>query len=806
MRLYQISWLLFLTPLIHAASNPLHLAVDGAGAAFRRSDIRADTLLDYKISWANNQDNVWLHSGQVYFVSESVEYSHPISSSTKELKLVDQNVGNATDSSLGPYTQYKFTWSAGSSTIETEIRNFHEQPVIIFNYHYPEAVKNVSTSGGAKSVSSAWPSFSLKDSKLSELGILSFHDLWDAGTNHVGLKNFKGDTNSGGGSPLVAYDKDLNTVVLSALDNFKVGIQTIQDEELRCGIEGMVKEISADFTHSTILYAGKGVVDTVLGWGRTVLRHHGNDRWSDRHDDVGAKYLSYWTDNGSFYWYNNGNQNYEDIMRGVKKYHEESKIPVKHYQLDSWWYYKDGDSYQGGVVDWISRPEVFPSGIFDLVRDILKTEVTLHNRWWSPKTPYSKIYPFQSQGKYALPVFDHENIDANIFFDFLMARAKTWNCSVYEQDWMIDQFNNMDYTRNNLWAAADWQKAMGRAAKNNGMHIQYCMPLPSDYLQSVQSPAVSQIRVSDDNVPGRTTQYRIGSPSLIAYALGLMPFKDVFLTTHHQIGNSWYQGRGVEPNPELHLITAIMTSGPVGFGDKIGNTNKTLLMRSCNMEGLLLKPDHPAITPDFSFLRVFEGQTLDARLTVAELGEYHTHYLMIVNNTQSFSLHPGQFGRAGSEYVAWTFDAPDEMQWISDEKPLDVVGTAPPSFYYPKKTDYNPQYISHAYYTLSQVSEHGWVLLGEEDKYISASQQRFGELKMTATTMQSVVRGGKGEEINVRVLGPKQASPYRVTCSFGSQTELELECVAEKGCKCAGTELRRFPLRCTLPVVQLEES
>ena len=40
-------------------------------------------------------------------------------------------------------------------------------------------------------------------------------------------------------------------------------------------------------------------------------------------------------------------------------------------------------------------------------------------------------------------------------------------------------------------------------------------------------------------------------------------------------------------------------AGPVGPGDRIGNyTNKDLIMRSCNAEGLLLKPSKPITSID----------------------------------------------------------------------------------------------------------------------------------------------------------------------------------------------------------------
>ena len=65
------------------------------------------------------------------------------------------------------------------------------------------------------------------------------------------------------------------------------------------------------------------------------------------------------------------------------------------------------------------------------------------------------------------------------------------------------------------------------------------MAWPSHMLQSVEIPAVTSIRVSDDYQPGNY-QWDIGVTSIYSYALGLSPFKDVFWTTEDQPGNPKY--------------------------------------------------------------------------------------------------------------------------------------------------------------------------------------------------------------------------------------------------------------------------
>ena len=70
-------------------------------------------------------------------------------------------------------------------------------------------------------------------------------------------------------------------------------------------------------------------------------------------------------------------------------------------------------------------------------------------------------------------------------------------------------------------------------------------------LQSVEVPAVSQFRASDDYGPGQSTGcgfpycvYNIGTTSIFAWALGLAPSKDNFWSTP-QPGGSY--GNHTEP-------------------------------------------------------------------------------------------------------------------------------------------------------------------------------------------------------------------------------------------------------------------
>ena len=60
----------------------------------------------------------------------------------------------------------------------------------------------------------------------------------------------------------------------------------------------------------------------------------------------------------------------------------------------------------------------------------------------------------------------------------------------------------------------------------------------------------------------------------------------------------------VETHPKLQSLAATLSTGPVGPSDKMGCSDVSLIMKSCNAEGLLLKPDRPAIAIDDQIIMV----------------------------------------------------------------------------------------------------------------------------------------------------------------------------------------------------------
>ena len=210
------------------------------------------------------------------------------------------------------------------------------------------------------------------------------------------------------------------------------------------------------------------------------------------------------------------------------------KLPIQYFNYDSWWYIKGEDL---GVKSWTPQSGIFPGGM-DHLHEQTGLPVIGHNRYWAIDTVYSEDnggqYQFviEKENKRALPV------DAE-FWKYLFGSSTIWGLEVYEQDWQDRQYVDMDVTHTNFTAARDWLLQMGAGASLHNVTLQYCMSLPRQVLQSSQVASVRRLRTSGDYILSKDN-WRIGTSGLLASALGLSSFKNVFWTSERNPGNKFY--------------------------------------------------------------------------------------------------------------------------------------------------------------------------------------------------------------------------------------------------------------------------
>ena len=115
------------------------------------------------------------------------------------------------------------------------------------------------------------------------------------------------------------------------------------------------------------------------------------------------------------------------------------------------------------------------------------------------------------------------------------------------------------------------------------------MASPADFAQVTRLQHVTSIRTSGDH------GYLVGPEVLWAWflhvnvmarALGLWPYKDVFHSTP------------TSATREVEALIAALSAGPVGVGDRIGEADVELIRRTCRADGVLVRPDVPVAATD----------------------------------------------------------------------------------------------------------------------------------------------------------------------------------------------------------------
>eukprot|EP01114_Cavostelium_apophysatum_P013570 TRINITY_DN3316_c0_g1_i2.p1 TRINITY_DN3316_c0_g1~~TRINITY_DN3316_c0_g1_i2.p1 ORF type:complete len:780 (-),score=163.41 TRINITY_DN3316_c0_g1_i2:73-2412(-) len=667
----------------------------------------------------------------------------------------------------GPYVLVEMGWMAGQVPFNTSVKFFKEIEMAIFEQHFMDGVESTGMYD-LFGVVSSFPT--LVPEVNANLRFFTFQDLWDLGTiypvNDTTLYNYRGGKD--GGVPISFYKDDPNlnrTLVLSPFNNFPVAYQAQPSvfTGLACGVAGTIDHIPAGYRQQYIIYLGDGGVSKSLyQWGDVLLQQYGKER-TPLQADIPTTYLGYWTDNGAYYYYlTEANKTYEDTMMEVHEYHESLGLPVKYFQFDSWWYYKGNND---GVKEWNSRPDIFPSGI-SAVQKKLGLPLALHNRYWSNDTVYQDLFPFVVEPQEALP-------ESEKFWDFLMDQALSYGCVTYEQDWLIDQFQHMNITQTHVHTARKWLNQMGKAALKKGITIQYCMPLWPDYLQSVEIQSVTQIRASNDYNPNRR-QWPIGKSSILAWSLGLLPFKDDFWSVSDQPGNPYDQS---EPNPELQALVSILSAGLVGPSDKVGYSNFTLVMQTCRSDGVLLKPDRPSFAIQATFLS--DCPTGELYHTYSNVSGIDTHYVMSAEMTSPWKLQPKDIGIDPSSsphsYVYYDYHDPNlSLEAFDSDQPIMI-----PSYD-------NVTMWPMDYYVIVPVLSNGFILLGETEKFVTMSSMRVSKIQTTSSdNVQFQLQGQPGESVQFRVSHSNMMdNSLSVLCHISPSGTSDVSCTSNTSFTC----------------------
>ena len=200
--------------------------------------------------------------------------------------------------------------------------------------------------------------------------------------------------------------------------------------------------------------------------------------------------------------------------------------------------------------------------------------------------------------------------DAYKFYSEVFDGFISFGAKAFETDFMSDHLLPTPGLARNVNGLPLYHGGLAKAALEHSLPVQFCMPTVCQVIATANYPAITNVRVSTDyateTIPGNTGQdgwvenYVIGLPSLITWAVGVSPSKDIVVTT--QLKKPIGGMTKIYKNCEMDFLLAVLSTGPVGLGDAPNYTNITLVKTGIRRDGTLLKPSKPLTGVDSTFI------------------------------------------------------------------------------------------------------------------------------------------------------------------------------------------------------------
>ena len=253
----------------------------------------------------------------------------------------------------------------------------------------------------------------------------------------------------------------------------------------------------------------------------------------------------------------------------------------------------------------------------------------------------------------------------------------------------------------------------------------------------------------------RWHNWQVAYTSLLEWSIGLAPSKDDFWTTQYQSGSP-YKG-GNETDPLLQSMIATFSTGQVTPSDGIGYMSADVVHRSIRLDGLILKPDRPALFQD----GVYADQAFSAApnldyvaITYSQHADLMWTYAIIVDTDGASDPRPQMVGdllpashlpaavaRCGQHTLArYTRDS--------------LVPAAVEVVELTTEVELTPPLGSWTLLTLGPIVNNPvWNtsigVLGEQGKWVAMSGQRMRDLRVDQDFLQVGLMGSGGETVHI---------------------------------------------------------
>jgi hypothetical protein len=211
---------------------------------------------------------------------------------------------------------------------------------------------------------------------------------------------------------------------------------------------------------------------------------------------------------------------------------------------------------------------------------------------------------------------------------------------------------------------------------------------------------------------------------MVLYALGLLPFHDLFITNAHHA-----EGFGEELAEQEALLRAL-SAGPVGIGDKVGEIDKKIVARLAFPDGTLAQPDRPLFP-----LQETLGEDILVAWTGTRLSEKLRWIYLVAFNVgkeeKSFRVDTRRFFG----------DAHFIYDYFGGQLVKEVEGTLPPA-------------RARYYVLVPEVAGIG--LLGLTDKFVTMPSERLVDFQVDKQEIQATLSLPQGVVYPVAAFSPNR--------------------------------------------------
>eukprot|EP00756_Hemistasia_phaeocysticola_P044960 Hpha_TRINITY_DN18735_c0_g1::TRINITY_DN18735_c0_g1_i1::g.47372::m.47372 len=708
----------------------------------------------------------------------------------------------------GTATSYES--SSPKALMELVFKQYANMPqLVVGTASFPHGL-NTSNCGSNEDLSTQFPAFNTSAAQATSVYTLS----WRSGVIAVtaaakGLEKLGANGLDCGpvASTLIA-GSSRTTLVWSSLDSHKILPQKTTGGVYQMGVAGAIPSLPSGFNYSIVFTASTGgATQGVYEWGKAIQGFY-DMSYSKRLPSVTLSDVGYYTDDGAYYYVWGGGKELKDPQLStwipprpwaaekglvlVKEALYAMGVPVAYMQLDDWWY--QGPFYFGNVkavVDWHASNSsgLFPNGL-PAFSDALGLPLQLYTPFWDDKyeTKYRTFESTSFKGT-KLVVPDDSYAFFSDLFD-LGLKMTNGRFNTYEIDFLDANFKGCAACFNDVTAADRWYRGMADAALERNISIQYCLPSATDMLQSLEHKAVVQARASGDfaRPEGSTAPWgnvvTLGGSSLLMGATAMAPSKDTLWTASPQPPTSsdrTHSGYKTAPHVQLDSILATLSLGPVGISDGLNETDPGLIGQAFrnSKDSTLLRPSLPLTTLDSMWINasdagldadvgkgITSGVLQDVRGTHASIGTGPTSWYLLAWMTtlpvtlQSTDLFPSPAAGVKLGVRKHVVEG-DQFGGCEDGKPavpgcIQTLGEGEmPTL--PAVASTKLDITAYGYWSVYEPAANGAYLLGELNKFVHVSPQRFRGVSVKGSGpcgLTIEVMGSNSETVKIVCVDP----------------------------------------------------